>query len=106
MFVERPADIKRLVDYLLGAWSHASAIDPGRIGMFGFSRGGYTGLVVVGVPTTGAAVVVVVGAMVVDGVGAEGAAATISIACTVGFSTMCFLSVWIFRKGTWKTARV
>jgi predicted dienelactone hydrolase len=48
VFVERPADIKRLIDYLLGAWSHASAIDPNRIGMFGFSRGGYTGLVVVG----------------------------------------------------------
>jgi predicted dienelactone hydrolase len=47
-FVERPADIKRLVDYLLGSWSHASAIDPTRIGLFGFSRGGYTGLVVVG----------------------------------------------------------
>jgi predicted dienelactone hydrolase len=47
-FVERPADIKRLVDYLLGPWSHASAIDPNRIGLFGFSRGGYTGLVVVG----------------------------------------------------------
>jgi predicted dienelactone hydrolase len=47
-FVERPADIKRLIDHLLGAWSHASAIDPSRIGVFGFSRGGYTGLVVVG----------------------------------------------------------
>jgi predicted dienelactone hydrolase len=48
VFVERPADIKRLVDYLLGAWSHASAIDSNRIGIFGFSRGGYTSLVVVG----------------------------------------------------------
>ena len=47
-FVDRPADIKRLVDYLLGAWSHASVIDADRIGLFGFSRGGYTGLVVVG----------------------------------------------------------
>jgi predicted dienelactone hydrolase len=47
-FVERPADIKRLVDYLLGSWSQASVIDPTRIGLFGFSRGGYTGLVVVG----------------------------------------------------------
>lgn len=48
VFVERPADIKRLVDYLLGAWGDAAAIDPDRIGLFGFSRGGYTGLVVVG----------------------------------------------------------
>ncbi len=47
-FVERPADVKRLVDYLLGSWSQASVIDPTRIGLFGFSRGGYTGLVVVG----------------------------------------------------------
>jgi Na+-driven multidrug efflux pump len=28
------------------------------------------------------------------------------IALCVGFSTMCFLSVWIFRQGRWKTARV
>jgi Na+-driven multidrug efflux pump len=28
------------------------------------------------------------------------------IALSVGFSTMCFLSVWIFRKGAWKTRRV
>jgi putative MATE family efflux protein len=28
------------------------------------------------------------------------------IALTAGFSTMCFLSVWIFRMGNWKTARV
>ena len=28
------------------------------------------------------------------------------IALSVGFSTMCFLSVWIFRRGEWKTRRV
>jgi putative MATE family efflux protein len=28
------------------------------------------------------------------------------IALTAGFSTMCFLSVWIFRKGAWKTRTV
>jgi putative MATE family efflux protein len=28
------------------------------------------------------------------------------IALSVGFSTMCFLSVWIFRKGAWKTQRI
>lgn len=48
VFIDRPADIKRLIDYLLGAWSSASAIDPERIGLFGFSRGGYTGLVLAG----------------------------------------------------------
>jgi len=47
-FVERPADIKRLIDYLLGSWSYAAAVDPDLIGLFGFSRGGYTGLVVAG----------------------------------------------------------
>ena len=47
-YVERPADIKRLIDYLLASWRYAAAIDPDRIGLFGFSRGGYTGLVLVG----------------------------------------------------------
>jgi predicted dienelactone hydrolase len=47
-FVERPADIKRLIDYLLGSWSYGAAIDPDRIGLFGFSRGGYAGLVLAG----------------------------------------------------------
>jgi predicted dienelactone hydrolase len=47
-FVQRPADIRRLIDYLLGSWPSSAAIDPGRIGFFGFSRGGYTGLVAVG----------------------------------------------------------
>lgn len=28
------------------------------------------------------------------------------IALSVGFSTMCFLSVWIFRRGEWKTLRL
>jgi len=28
------------------------------------------------------------------------------IALSVGFSTLCFLSVWIFRKGRWKTRTV
>ncbi len=45
---ERPADIGRLVDFILGAWPDASKIDRGRIGFFGFSRGGYTGLIASG----------------------------------------------------------
>ena len=48
VFVERPADIKRLIDHMLGPWSDAARIDAGRIGFFGFSRGGYTGLVAIG----------------------------------------------------------
>lgn len=48
VFVERPVDIKRLLDFMLGAWSDAPKIDRERIGLFGFSMGGYTGLVVIG----------------------------------------------------------
>jgi predicted dienelactone hydrolase len=48
VFIERPADIKRLIDFVLGASPAAPAIDPERIGFFGFSRGGYTGLVLIG----------------------------------------------------------
>lgn len=47
-FVERPTDIKRLIDYMLGDAADASRIDPESIGFFGFSRGGYTGLVLAG----------------------------------------------------------
>ena len=48
VLVERPADIKRLTDFMLGPWKDAAALDPQRIGLFGFSRGAYTGLVVIG----------------------------------------------------------
>jgi predicted dienelactone hydrolase len=48
VLVERPADMKRLTDYMLGAWKQAAVLDPQRIGLFGFSRGAYTGLVVIG----------------------------------------------------------
>lgn len=48
VFVERPTDIKRLIDYMLTGAPEASRIDPERIGFFGFSRGGYTGLVLAG----------------------------------------------------------
>lgn len=48
VFVERPTDIKRLIDYMLSTAPDAARIDPQRIGFFGFSRGGYTGLVLAG----------------------------------------------------------
>jgi predicted dienelactone hydrolase len=48
VYVSRPADIKRLVDYLMGSSPGAPFVDPSRIGFFGFSRGGYTGLAVLG----------------------------------------------------------
>jgi len=46
--VRRPADIKRLIDFMLGPWSDSTRIDTQRIGFFGHSRGGYTGLVLAG----------------------------------------------------------
>ena len=48
VLVERPADIKRLIDFMLDGWPDASRIDSQRIGLYGFSFGGYTGLVVSG----------------------------------------------------------
>lgn len=48
VFVERPTDIKRLIDFMVGTTSFAARIDQDRIGFFGYSRGGYTGLVLIG----------------------------------------------------------
>lgn len=48
IFASRPADIHRLIDYMLDGYAEAARIDAGRIGMFGFSRGGYTALVIAG----------------------------------------------------------
>ncbi|WP_027801651.1 alpha/beta hydrolase family protein [Paraburkholderia dilworthii] len=47
-FVERPTDIKRLVDFMLAGAPDAGKIDATKVGFFGFSRGGYTGLVLAG----------------------------------------------------------
>ncbi|MFM9923595.1 alpha/beta hydrolase [Variovorax sp. H27-G14] len=47
-FATRPVDMKRLVDYMLGTWRAHAKLDAARVGLFGFSRGGYTGLVAVG----------------------------------------------------------
>jgi predicted dienelactone hydrolase len=47
-FVERPIDIKRLIDFMIGASPFAARIDQDRIGFFGYSRGAYTGLVLIG----------------------------------------------------------
>jgi predicted dienelactone hydrolase len=48
VYVERPLDVKRVIDYMTGASTLAATIDPNRIGLYGFSRGGYTGLVAIG----------------------------------------------------------
>lgn len=47
IFSTRPREIRRLIDYLTGAWPQRARLD-GAIGFFGFSRGGYTGLVLAG----------------------------------------------------------
>jgi predicted dienelactone hydrolase len=47
-FVSRPADIVRLIDFVLNDWKDKAAVDPARIGLFGFSKGGYTGLALIG----------------------------------------------------------
>lgn len=47
IFSTRPREIRRLVDYLTGAWPQRAQLN-GAIGLFGFSRGGYTGLVLAG----------------------------------------------------------
>jgi predicted dienelactone hydrolase len=47
-FLTRPVDIKRVLDSLLLHPPTGVDIDRNRIGFFGFSRGGYTGLVLAG----------------------------------------------------------
>jgi predicted dienelactone hydrolase len=44
----RPRHIKVLIDYMLTSWQHHEALDPSRVGMFGFSAGGFTALVALG----------------------------------------------------------
>ena len=44
----RPRHIKALVDFMLASWPHHDLLNPARIGMFGFSAGGFTALVAIG----------------------------------------------------------
>jgi predicted dienelactone hydrolase len=44
----RPRHIRVLIDYMLASWPHHDSIDPSRIGVFGFSAGGFTALVAIG----------------------------------------------------------
>lgn len=48
VFASRPVDMRRLVDHLQSRWPGAGHLAEGRVGFFGFSRGGYTGLVAAG----------------------------------------------------------
>ncbi len=47
-FATRPMDVSRLLDYMLDKWPGHAKLDADRIGFYGFSRGGYTGLVLAG----------------------------------------------------------
>lgn len=44
----RPADIVRLLDFMLKDWKDTAVIDPAKVGFFGFSLGGATGFVLMG----------------------------------------------------------
>ncbi len=44
----RPAQIHRLIDYMLAEWPEHGRLDASRVGLFGFSSGGFTGLVAIG----------------------------------------------------------
>jgi len=46
--VDRPRHISRVLDYMLTAWPGRDRLDPARIGIFGFSAGGFTALVAIG----------------------------------------------------------
>jgi predicted dienelactone hydrolase len=46
--IERPNDIRRAIDFMTTAWPNAAKIDSEHIGFFGFSKGAYTGLAVIG----------------------------------------------------------
>jgi predicted dienelactone hydrolase len=46
--LDRPGQVSRVIDYLLSGWSGHGHIDPARIGVFGFSAGGFTALVDIG----------------------------------------------------------
>lgn len=46
--VERPRHVARVLDYMLAAWPYQGRVDPTRIGIFGYSVGGFTALVTIG----------------------------------------------------------
>ncbi|HYN61218.1 MAG TPA: dienelactone hydrolase [Rubrivivax sp.] len=46
--MDRPRQVSRVIDHMLSTWEGRAAIDPQRIGMFGFSSGGFTTLAIIG----------------------------------------------------------
>ena len=45
---DRPAQLVRLIDYMTGAWPDRTAVDARKVGVFGFSSGGFTALAAIG----------------------------------------------------------
>jgi predicted dienelactone hydrolase len=48
LWASRPEDMVRLLDFMLNDWKDKASVDRTRVGFFGFSFGGYTGLVLAG----------------------------------------------------------
>jgi len=46
--MDRPRQASRVIDHMLSTWQERAVIDPQRVGMFGFSAGGFTTLAVIG----------------------------------------------------------
>jgi len=46
--IDRPRQLRRVIDYMLSEWPERSRLDANRIGMFGFSLGGFATLVSIG----------------------------------------------------------
>lgn len=46
--MDRPRQITRVINHMLSSWGGRAAIDPARVGMFGFSAGGFTTLASIG----------------------------------------------------------
>lgn len=45
---DRPGQLTKVIDYMTGEWPDRAAIDPRKVGVFGFSSGGFTALVAIG----------------------------------------------------------
>lgn len=48
IFESRPADVSRVITHMLEQWKDRQAVDAQSVGVFGFSRGGYTALALAG----------------------------------------------------------
>ncbi len=46
--MDRPRQISRVIDHMLSMWEGHASIDPTRVGMYGYSAGGFTTLVNIG----------------------------------------------------------